>query len=184
MGYSVKDRADLVCTFRWLSVRAMETLARWIPVTAEMEAKILFGRQVWEFAQHADALGKRAFELRAPLHQDLAPAPAYRDWFEAIAASEASAERVSRFFDVFCVALARRYRAYLAVTDTLMDEPTVRIVERALTDLERMRREREQLLAPLPALLVADGAEAWLAREAAISDLRAPAPPRNETAAA
>ena len=144
MGYSVKDRADHVGTFRWLSVQAMETLARWIPTTPEMEAKVMFGRHVWEFAQHADALGKRAFELRAPLHHER-PDEAARAQLQRVAALEGGAARVAAFYDELCPALDRRYRDYIDTTDVLMDEPTVRILERAQADLQRMGRERTRL---------------------------------------
>lgn len=144
MGYSVKDRAERVGNFRWLSVQAMELLARWIPTTAEMEAKVLFGRHVWEFAQHADALGKRVFELRAPLN-DERPDEGMRATLDRIAASEGGAARVVSFYDELCPAIVRAYQDYLDATDTLMDEPTVRILERAQADLQRMAHERARL---------------------------------------
>ncbi|KPK05001.1 MAG: hypothetical protein AMS20_07585, partial [Gemmatimonas sp. SG8_28] len=59
MTMSVRERADWIATFRFISVNLMETLARWVPNTPEMEVKLLFGRHLWEFAQHADAFGKR-----------------------------------------------------------------------------------------------------------------------------
>ena len=168
MSYSVKDRAEFVGTFRWIAVQAMEMVARWIPTTPEMEAKVLFGRHVWEFAQHADALGKRAFELRAALHYS---APAHADWaawLAGLAAGESTAARIAAVYDVLLPALARRHQDYLAHTDTLMDEPTVRILERWQVDAARMVRERAELLpAPLRTPGGADAA-ASLAREAAL----------------
>ena len=44
----------------------METTARWTPITPEMEAKVMMGRHIWEFAQMADALGKRTLGKVAP----------------------------------------------------------------------------------------------------------------------
>ena len=40
-------------------VALMEIAAAWTPTTPEMEVKVLLGRHIWDFAQHADALGKR-----------------------------------------------------------------------------------------------------------------------------
>ena len=51
--------------------------------------------------------------------------------------------------------LASRYQQYLDATDSLLDEPTVRIMERALPDLARMRREAAAALTDYPALGVA-----------------------------
>jgi hypothetical protein len=73
MTFSVQEKAEYMGAFRWMEVYLMETLAGWVPTTPEMEIKVLFGRHVWELAQNADGLGKRAFELRAPLHYTLRP---------------------------------------------------------------------------------------------------------------
>src|SRR5579862_1051604 len=70
---NVKQRADAVGTFRFVSVFLMESLARWIPLTPEMEVKMLLARQVWRMAQEADRMGRRARELRAPLHYSRPP---------------------------------------------------------------------------------------------------------------
>lgn len=184
MGFSVRERADFAGTFRWICVQAMETLARWIPTTPEMEAKVLFGRHVWEFAQHADALGKRAFELRAPLQFNLPACPAYREWLGEIAALDATAERVTAFYDLLCPTLARRYQRYNDATDALMDEPTVRILQRALVDIERMSDERRQLPAPLQHLSQPGRLDSWLTREAAIADVRPQSEPAPSATAA
>ena len=57
MSLTIRQKADAVGTFRHLSVWYMETLSRWVPTTPEMDAKVLFGRHIWELAQHADSFG-------------------------------------------------------------------------------------------------------------------------------
>jgi hypothetical protein len=156
MGYSIRQRADVVATFRHIAVYLMETLARWVPSTAELEVKVLFGRHIWDFAQHADALGKRTAELRAPLHYSLAPTDEFRRALDALAATTAAADRVAAVYDAFLPALEARYRAYLADTDPIVDEPTVRILERLLSDLARLRGDCERLRAERPDLPAAD----------------------------
>ena len=147
MGLSVQARAELIGTFRWIELQLMRTLARWLPTTPEMEAKILFGRHIWDCARSADALGRRAFELRAPLHFTLPATEAYAALLAEAAASETAAARVAVFYQALLPDLARRFEDYLRRTDALMDEPTVRILEPALADMARMDRERERLLA-------------------------------------
>ena len=44
-------------------------LGGWIALTPELDAKLLFGRHVWDCAQHADLWGRRLPELRAPAQQ-------------------------------------------------------------------------------------------------------------------
>ncbi len=47
----------------------MRVLGGWIALTPELPAKLLFGRHVWDCAQHADAWGRRLPELRSPAQQ-------------------------------------------------------------------------------------------------------------------
>ena len=141
---NVKQRANTVGTLRFLSVFLMETLARWIPTTPEMEVKMLLSRQVWRMAQQADRLGRRARELRAPLHYSRAPRPAFLAAFKQLAAVTDTIDRIDAFHDVALPALAAAYNSYLAETDQLTDEPTVMICNQALTEIETMRRERNE----------------------------------------
>jgi hypothetical protein len=150
VSLTVKQRADQLGTFRFFQVHLMETLARWVPTTPEMEIKVLFGRHIWDAAQQADALGKRTNELRAPLHYTVSPAPGILELLNGVRALVATPDRVRVFYDVLLPQLAAGYRQYLAETDALLDEPSCRVVSRILSDFDRMRAEREQTLADVP----------------------------------
>jgi hypothetical protein len=173
MGLNVQERGAAVATFRWIEVRLMEMLAAWVPTTPEMEAKLVFGAHIWDAAQHADALGHRTQELRLPLQHERAPADDYVELMRELDAVTGSAERVAAVYDVLLPALERRYREYLTRVDDLLDAPTVRIVERCLIDIERMRREGDELRADVPALGQVDAE--WVAtlerRERANDDI-------------
>jgi len=145
MSLTVNDRVRAIATFRFIEVRLMEITAAWTPTTPEMEVKVLFGRHIFDFAQHADWLGKRTFELRKPEQYSLRPVDSYVEVIDALAAEEETGKRLSALYDVFLPALENRYREYIAQTDTLLDEPSVVIIERILTDLARMRRDAGQL---------------------------------------
>jgi hypothetical protein len=157
---TVRERADCVATFRGVSVFLMETLARWIPTTPELEAKILMGRHIWEFAQHADQFGRRTHELRAALHFTRAPVPDYAKALDTLASATATGDRIDGFYDVVLPDVASRYRSYLEETDAMVDEPSVRILERVLTDIDRLRREREAMQLERPDL--PRGPRKWL----------------------
>jgi hypothetical protein len=174
---TVKERGQFVATMRHVHVWLMETLAAWVPTTPEMEVKLLFGEHIWDAAQHADALGKRTFELRLPLQHSLRPADAYGELLKAVAATRATPQRVSAVYDVVLPAVGARYRRYLAETDALSDAPTVRILERHLADTERMIEASRALRRELPALELIDHAwaEGLRSREAAIPSVVAPA---------
>jgi hypothetical protein len=169
MAYrTIRERADGVGTFRFISVNLMETLARWVPTTPELEAKILFGRHIWDLAQEADALGQRTSELRAPLHYSARPTDGYMHTLEALAALTDTAERAEAFYDGILPDLEGRYRDYLAGTNEMQDEPTVRVIERVLTDFSRMRRDYERFREQRPDLRPA--AKDWRERLAPIAN--------------
>jgi hypothetical protein len=173
---TVKQRGQFVATMRYAHVFLMETLASWVPTTPEMEVKLLFGEHIWDVAQHADALGKRTFELRMPLQHSLRPVDTYVELLAELAKTAPTPQRLAAVYDVVLPGLDVRYRRYLNDTDTLADAPTVRILERHLTDMTRMVKEGRALRQELPALQLKDRewVEVLRKREAALDRLTAP----------
>ena len=145
MTLSVNERARSIGTFRFIEVRLMEIAAGWTPTTPEMEVKVILGRHIWSFAQHADWLGKRTFELRQPEHYTLEPAEGYLDVLNAARGIESTSGRLTAMYEVLVPGLEARYRDYVERTDRLIDEPSVLIIERILADLQRQRTEAVQL---------------------------------------
>lgn len=166
---NVKQRANTIGTLRFVSVFLMETLARWIPTTPEMEVKMLLSRQVWRMAQQADRLGRRARELRAPLHYSRPPQQQYLTALKQLAAVSDTVDRIDAFHDVALPALAAAYKNYLSETDRLTDEPTVMICEQALTEIEMMRRERNEWGSEIPKARATDSPSLKAARQAIVA---------------
>lgn len=173
MGLMLREKAEYLATFRWLEVFLMETLARWVPTTPEMEVKVLMGRHIWDAAQHADALGKRTFELRAPLHYSVVPLAPYLQLMKELASVEDTPSRIQAIYDVILPGFASRYREYLGNSDSLLDEPSFRVIEGILSDYARMKKEKEELCTELTATLVFDPARAheWSRTESAINQI-------------
>ena len=146
MRTSVREKADTVATWRQTAVHLMETLARWVPTSPELEAKALFGRHIWDFAQIADQLGRRTAELRLALHQSRPPVASYQAVLDAVALLPRSADRIDAFYGVVLPDYERRLTAFLATADPILDDPTSRIAERALGDIHRMYEQRDALL--------------------------------------
>jgi hypothetical protein len=144
MRLSVKEKAEYLGVFRWMEVFLMETLASWVPTTPEMEMKVLFGRHVWELAQNADGLGKRTFEMRAPLHYTVRPLDNMASLLERLRELQQTGDRVHVFYDAVVPAMVEGYRGYLERTDPLLDEPSVRVIERILNGYARTQRERDE----------------------------------------
>lgn len=166
---NVKQRANTVGTLRFVSVFLMETLARWIPATPEMETKMLFSRHVWRMAQQADRLGRRARELRAPLQYSRPPQAGYLAALKQLAAVTDTVDRIDAFHQVALPALAEGYKAYLAETDHLTDEPTVLICDQALAEIAAMEKERTEWGSEIPASRAADSDALKAVRQAMAS---------------
>jgi hypothetical protein len=160
---SVGERGRHIATFRSIELRLMETAAAWTPTTAEMEVKVLLGRHIWDFAQHADALGKRTFELRLPLQHSQPPAPVYAELMEDVARLPGTPERLSALYDAVLPGLERRYDRYAAEVDPILDAPSLVIVERIRRDLARQRSEADSLRGQLS--LPPAPSEGWRRRE-------------------
>ncbi len=146
MSLAVREKADVIATFRHISVHVMETLARWVPNTAEFEAKTLFGRHLWDFAQHADQFGRRTAELRAALHYSRPPVAGYTDLLNRVRSTTTTPERIAAMYSVLLPDLESRYRAYRDGSDALLDEPSLRIIDRILSDFARMRLDCDVVL--------------------------------------
>lgn len=153
MGLTIVQKADTLGTFRFLCVQMMETLAEWVPTSPELEVKTLFGRHIWQFAQHADAFGHRTVELRAKLHYDRPPIEEYQAALRPVREAAGSGNRIAGFYDALLPDLASRFQTYLAHTDELLDAPTVEIIRRALSDFERMQSDRRKVAEQRPDVL-------------------------------
>ena len=145
MTTTVNSRCRAIATFRHISVWLMETVARWTPTTPEMEAKVMFGRHIWDFAQMADLLGKRTFELRQPRHHTLRPVEAYDALLLEAAGAQSTGHRLAALYEGVLPGLVARYRRYVAATDPILDEPSIVIIEQVVRDLERQRVEAAAL---------------------------------------
>ena len=160
MTLNVKQRGAHVATFRWIEVRLMEMLAAWVPTTPEMEVKLVFGTHIWDVAQHADGFGKRTHELRLLLQHSVEPTEAYVRFLSDLAATGETDKRIAGFYDCVIPSLDRRFRDYLGQVDTLLDGPTVRILERILSDMARMVDDSRALRQEVPAVKLDDSE--WL----------------------
>jgi hypothetical protein len=145
MSLTVAERARRVATFRFVEVRLMEIAAAWTPTTPEMEVKVLLGRHIWDFAQHADALGKRTFELRERAQHSRPPTGGYARLLDDVLKVEPTAERLAALYDAVLPGLARRYEAYLEETDPILDAPSLVVMDRILSDLRRQRADAQEL---------------------------------------
>lgn len=118
----------------------MRVLGGWIALTPELPAKLLFGRHIWDCAQHADAWGRRLPELRSPAQQS---EPAndgvvrVMDRIESAEGPRQTPERLAGVYRVLKPHLVTAYARHLAVTNPVYEPPTRRILTRCLEEEQR-----------------------------------------------
>jgi hypothetical protein len=137
----------------------MRMLGGWIALTPELDVKLLFGRHVWDCAQHADLWGRRLPELRAAAQQS-EPANegvvALLDLVQGTEGPEHTVERVTAVYRVLKPHAATVYERHLAVANPVYEPPTRRILERCLAEERRHAAAGEHVLRRL---LASDPAE-------------------------
>ena len=138
--FSVEASSRLIRSYRYVEERVMRILGGWIALTPEVPVKLLFGRHVWDCAQHADLWGKRLPELRAPAQQS-EPANdrvvAFMDLIENCQTPSATPERVTGVYRVLKPHLAAVYARHLADANGIYEPPTRRILQRCLDEERR-----------------------------------------------
>src|ERR1700752_4151981 len=112
----------------------------WMALTPELPVKLLFGRHVWDCAQHADLWGRRLPELRSPAHQGQAPSEGFAglvDRIDRLQARHESVERVVSVYRVLKPHLIAAYESHLAGANSVYEPPTRRILARCLAEERR-----------------------------------------------
>jgi hypothetical protein len=138
--FSVDDSARRIRNYRYAEERMLRALGGWIALTPELPAKLLFGRHVWDCAQHADLWGKRLPELRAPAQQS---EPAndrmvkFADLLESAEGPRDTLERIAGVYRVLKPHLVTVYARHLASANPVYEPPTRRILERCVEEERR-----------------------------------------------
>jgi hypothetical protein len=138
--FSVDDSARRIRHYRYAEERMLRALGGWIALTPELPAKLLFGRHVWDCAQHADLWGKRLPELRAPAQQSEPPNQRmvkFMDLLESAEGPRQTVERVAGVYRVLKPHLVTVYAHHLANANPVYEPPTRRILERCVEEERR-----------------------------------------------
>jgi hypothetical protein len=138
--FSVDASARLIRHYRYVEERMMRVMGGWIALTPELPAKLLFGRHVWDCAQHADLWGRRLPELRAAAQQSEPANEAvvrFMDTLEAEESYTGTPERLTGIYRVLKPHLVAVYEDHLAHANPVFEPPTRRILDRCLDEERR-----------------------------------------------
>lgn len=140
-GYlSVDESARRIRHYRYAEERMMRVIGGWIALTPELGSKLLFGRHVWDCAQHADLWGKRLPELRATAQVSEPPNDAFVRFMDRLESPEEfgqTAERLVGIYRVLKPHLLATYAHHLAHANAVYEPPTRRILVRTIEDERR-----------------------------------------------
>jgi hypothetical protein len=152
-GISVDASAGRIRQYRWLEERLMRTLGGWIALTPELPIKLLFGRHVWDCAQHADLWGRRLPELRATAHQGEPPNDGFARLvarIDGLQARHESLERVVAVYRLLKPHLIGAYESDLNGANPIYEPPTRRILVRCLDEERRHVAAADVILGRVP----------------------------------
>src|SRR5215469_9913248 len=114
--------------------RCMEILSAWVWNTANLDLKLVFGLHAYEDAGHADLCFRRYRELQSGLPSyGWDPQPLGLETLDAICRQISRAPSVScklgGLYGAFKPWLLGRYEAFVASADSILEAPTIRILE-------------------------------------------------------
>ncbi|MDE3056503.1 MAG: DUF455 family protein [Bacteroidota bacterium] len=135
---TVRQNLDLLGKYRYTEIQMMEIMGNWAHTITDPEAKIGFGRQMFQDSRHADLLGKRIPELkgRSQKFHSIAPSDEFVRLLEKIWEANNDVLRLVALYRVLKPAVAAAYERHLQQLELPADEPTAYILQH-VADEER-----------------------------------------------
>jgi hypothetical protein len=174
-GLSVEENVRRIKRFHYAFKRLHQILTYRITAEPVYELKMAYSHHAYLCAEHVSALRARVAEMREPpLGLEHVPDPNLEIFFDEILAAPGSAALVRGVYGKAFPALQQALERHMAVTNPLVDSPTVRVCRFALLELADMLAFGQQAIASLCAATGIDGqpgeaesgcdeTEAWLA---------------------
>lgn len=137
IGYSVDENVRRLLRYQWIERRLMTGLLSHLTSEPIWEVKCGYALHQWQDAEHADWLRRRIGEMRHPIPPlDVAPDGVLDAFLDEALRSTDAVELLAGSYGVVRSGLIEAYRRHLAETNPLVDQPTRRILRRALMDHE------------------------------------------------
>src|SRR5213594_581927 len=137
--FTVAENARRLLRFFYFERRLMHALGAWTLSIPEFEAKLEMGRHIFYHADAARLLRERLNEQEMRL-KDI---DEFRDseidrFIEELLSAQSAAELLVGVHQVIGRALATSYRHHIDDTDPVTDAPSIRCLQRILSDYEPM----------------------------------------------
>ena len=151
-GLDVATATAILHRLAYIKQRLAITAAAFLPSTPEWEAKCALALHGWLDAEHASLLYARLAELREPSPgPDDIPDERLAATMDDILTAETTAERIVGIYRLVRQPLRAEIEHYLAATNPLCDQPSVRILRAIAAEEDDIRRWGDAALAALPA---------------------------------
>ncbi len=161
IGYSVDENVRRLLRYQWTERQLMTALLSHLTAEPVWEVKCAYALHQWQDAEHVDWIRRRIGEMRHPVPPlDVSPDPALDGLLEEALRSADAVELLAGTYGVVRRALMEAYRTHLAETNPLVDQPTRRVLRRALLDHEEALAWSEAALQALVGRDPAAGARA------------------------
>jgi hypothetical protein len=142
IGFSVDENVRRLLRFHWVERRLMQILVAHITSEPVWEVKCALALHQWQSAEHVEWLRRRISEMRNPVPrldrppEDDPTAPSLDAFLDQVDACAGAEELLFALYDFTYPALAEAYREHLRRTNPLVDHPTRRVLQFALTEVE------------------------------------------------
>ena len=153
---TLHQTAALVGGYRWMESRLFEVVGGWVQTTAQLDAKLLFGRQSRHFAAHAELWLDRLPTLNemTPTNLTVPPTDEVAAFFDRLAllegtGADSAVRRLVALHRVVLPQMIAAYRDHLDRCSAVADAAVMRSLGLVLADAVADRDEAEQLLSAL-----------------------------------
>jgi hypothetical protein len=152
VGYGVDEAVGYLKRFHWAMRRVWHILISRITAEPVYELKMGYSYHAHLLAEQITALRSRVGEMREPpLGLEECPDAALDVFFDEVLCAPTPLETVAGIYAVALPALAADLRHYLETTNPLVDAPSIRLLRRAVDDLDGMIAWGKQSLDALTA---------------------------------
>jgi uncharacterized ferritin-like protein (DUF455 family) len=163
-GWLVNDNAKRFSNYHHAERELVHLLGGWVARIPETAVKILVGTHIWDDAQHLEAIHQRLKELRYPSELPACPSVEYAQFLDALDQAEDTAQFLVGIYRVLKPRLISACQWHLSQCDPLIDEPSMRLLQRIITDETKSVLEGQQALDALTGAADMEGLLRWQAR--------------------